>query len=148
MLVAIVLSTVLVFMTVLVHYEILRYASILLPRLTVAPRQRILLTIGAVLIAHTIEIWLYACAYLLVIDYLGVGGFGGVHAGSFHDYLYFSTTTYTTLGYGDMYPLGSLRIVAGVESLIGLLMIAWSASFTYLSMERFWDMHARGKAGR
>jgi hypothetical protein len=27
-------------------------------------------------------------------------------------------------------------------------MIAWSASFTYLNMEKFWDMHAAGKPRR
>ena len=30
------------------------------------------------------------------------------------------------------------RLIAGVEALTGLLMIGWSASFTYLEMERFW----------
>ncbi|MGE5242209.1 MAG: ion channel [Bacteroidota bacterium] len=47
--------------------------------------------------------------------------------------------TYTSLGLGDVYPLGDLRLIAGIESLIGLLMIAWSASFTYLMMEKFWN---------
>jgi hypothetical protein len=32
-----------------------------------------------------------------------------------------------------------LRIIAGVESLNGLVLIGWSASFTYLSMEQFWE---------
>jgi hypothetical protein len=32
-----------------------------------------------------------------------------------------------------------MRIVAGIESLNGLVLIGWSASFTYLTMERFWD---------
>ena len=29
-------------------------------------------------------------------------------------------------------------LVAGIEALTGLLLIAWSASFTYLTMERIW----------
>ncbi len=32
-----------------------------------------------------------------------------------------------------------MRIVAGIEALTGLLLIAWSASFTYLTMERLWS---------
>jgi hypothetical protein len=32
-------------------------------------------------------------------------------------------------------------MIAGVEALVGLLMIGWSASFTYLMMERFWPEH-------
>ena len=31
-----------------------------------------------------------------------------------------------------------MRLVAGVESLNGLVLIGWSASFTYLTMEEFW----------
>jgi hypothetical protein len=46
---------------------------------------------------------------------------------------------------GDIAPLGPVRLLAGVEALNGLLMIAWSASFTYLSMENFWAPHARNQ---
>jgi hypothetical protein len=35
-------------------------------------------------------------------------------------------------------PYGSVRLLAGVEALNGLLLIAWSASFLYLEMERYW----------
>jgi hypothetical protein len=34
-----------------------------------------------------------------------------------------------------------VRLIAGVEALTGLLMIAWSASFTYVAMEKFWPLH-------
>ena len=49
--------------------------------------------------------------------------------------------SYTTLGIGDIYPLEGLRLMTGVESLAGLLMITWSASFTYLTMEKYWPLH-------
>jgi hypothetical protein len=29
-------------------------------------------------------------------------------------------------------------MLAGVEALTGLLMISWTASFTYLEMNRYW----------
>jgi hypothetical protein len=32
-----------------------------------------------------------------------------------------------------------MRLIAGVESLNGLVLIGWSASFTYLEMARFWE---------
>jgi hypothetical protein len=35
-------------------------------------------------------------------------------------------------------PSGSLRLLAGVEALNGLLLIGWSASYVYIAMERFW----------
>ena len=31
-----------------------------------------------------------------------------------------------------------LRLLAGLEALNGMLLIGWTASFTFLSMERFW----------
>ena len=34
-----------------------------------------------------------------------------------------------------------MRLLAGVEGLLGLLMIGWSASFTYLMMEKLWLDH-------
>jgi len=43
------------------------------------------------------------------------------------------------LGFGDLTPVGPVRLLAGVEALNGLLLIGWSASFTYISMERFWQ---------
>ncbi|MEZ5482988.1 MAG: potassium channel family protein [Porticoccaceae bacterium] len=52
---------------------------------------------------------------------------------------YFSFTTYSSLGYGDVVPFNNLRFVAGLEALIGLVMITWSASFMYLEMARFWE---------
>ena len=33
---------------------------------------------------------------------------------NFGEYLYFSTITYTSLGFGDVYPTGGLRMVAGM----------------------------------
>jgi hypothetical protein len=33
-----------------------------------------------------------------------------------------------------------VRVVSGLESLTGLLLITWSASFTYLEMSRLWDV--------
>ena len=52
--------------------------------------------------------------------------------------LNFSLVTYTSLAYGDIAPLGPARLLAGIEALIGLGLIAWSASFTYLEMQRHW----------
>lgn len=143
---AMLLSAGLVIATVLIHYEVLRTLSNWLPRLKLAPRQRILVVICAVFLAHTVEVWLHALAYYLSAGSWGIGTFGGEFDHSFLDCLYFSTVSYTSLGLGDIFPLGGLRLVAGVEALTGLLMIAWSASFTYLAMEKFWGMHGRGQS--
>jgi hypothetical protein len=73
----------------------------------------------------------------------GLGGFGGQTAAGFEDSVYFSAVTYTSLGLGDYYPTRGSRLIAGVEALNGSMMIAWSASFTYLAMEKYWPMHRR-----
>ena len=55
------------------------------------------------------------------------------------DCAYFSFTVFTTLGFGDIRPTGPVRFLAGLESLTGLLLIAWTASFLYYEIKRFWD---------
>jgi uncharacterized membrane protein len=35
-------------------------------------------------------------------------------------------------------PVGAIRILAGVEALTGLVLVAWSASFAFLQMQRHW----------
>jgi hypothetical protein len=69
---------------------------------------------------------------------LQVGSLAGHLEGGTLDFFYFSIATYTTLGIGDLHPSGAMRLVAGIESLNGLVLIGWSASFTYLTMEEFW----------
>ena len=46
--------------------------------------------------------------------------------------------TYTTVGFGDLAPVGAVRFLSGTEALTGFVLITWSASFTYLEMERYW----------
>jgi len=144
MLLALLFSVVLVVACVLIHYEMLRFTSTLLGRLTMPPRPRILIVMIAVFLAHALEVGMYAGAYLLAV-HLGIGGFGGTFEHHFNDYLYFSTQTYSSLGFGDIYPFGGLRIMAGIETITGLVMIGWSASFTYLTMEKFWGLHGPRK---
>lgn len=144
MLLALLFSVVLVVACVLIHYEMLRFTSTLLGRLTMPPRPRILIVMIAVFLAHALEVGMYAGAYRLAV-HLGIGSFGGTFEYHFNDYLYFSTQTYSSLGFGDIYPFGGLRIMAGIETITGLVMIGWSASFTYLTMEKFWGLHGPRK---
>lgn len=55
-------------------------------------------------------------------------------------YLYYSTVAYTSLGIGDLYPAGHLRLISAMETLNGLVLIGWSTSFTFLAMRRYWPM--------
>jgi len=54
------------------------------------------------------------------------------------DCVYFSAVCFTTLGLGDMFPIGAIRFMTGAEALCGLVLITWSGSFTFVEMQRFW----------
>ncbi len=47
-----------------------------------------------------------------------------VPVGDYWNNLYFSVVTFTTLGYGDFRPIGTVRILASVEALLGIFLIA------------------------
>ena len=143
MFIGIVIGIPLVILTILVHYEILRITYNALSRLTIRPRQRIIVVILVAFVAHIIEIWLYAGAYFVLhrAELGSFGSLGGAFSGRVVEYVYFSAVSYTSLGLGDVWPTGVLRLITGLEALNGLILIAWSASFTYLSMEKFWEVH-------
>jgi hypothetical protein len=145
---AMALCVAMVVLTVLVHYEGLRLITdLVLPKIGVAPRQEIIFVILGVFLAHTIEVWLFAFSYGLSTLTTLLGTFRGDLDGSLLDFMYFSATTYTSLGIGDVYPTGGMRLLTGVEALVGLVMIGWSASFTYLIMERLWKIHGASHHG-
>jgi hypothetical protein len=135
---SIVFGIVLAGICVLIHYEALRWLSVHLDRLERIARRRLLVAISVSFVAHLIEIALFAAAFWLIAA-TGFGALTGEIDHDFSDYLYFSATSYTTLGVGDITPTGGMRMVAGIEGLTGLVMITWSASFTYLIMRKFWS---------
>lgn len=121
-----------------VHYEVLRVCNDHLSRLAWIPgRAQVLLAMGAAFCSHLAHIAFFAGAYWLLED-AAIGSLHGQFNHSAVTYFYFSAETYTSLGFGDVYPLGEMRPLAGIEALTGLLMISWTASFTYLEMGRHW----------
>ena len=137
-------AVLLIAVTFLVHYEALRVTSRLLPRRTIRPRQRVLVVITMCFAAHLVEISLYAMAYAVLHDRVGFGSIQGDFAATALDFFYFSLTSYTTLGIGDVYPKGPIRVLVGIEALNGFVLITWSASFTYLMMQRYWHPERDG----
>jgi hypothetical protein len=139
MLPSLLLCLFLVATSVILHYETLRLLNDHLGKIAiVSTRARVLAAMVGALVSHLLQIAVFAIAYWLLRDKFGLGGFGGTFEDSLASFMYFSSETYTTLGFGDIYPTGSLRMVCGIESLIGLLMVSWTASFTYLEMRRYW----------
>jgi len=136
---ALLLCFTLVSVSVTTHYETLRLLSDRLSNTEViSGRAKVLAALVGAMTSHLLQIGLFAVSYWLLRDKFGMGGFGGVFKDSLANFLYFSSETYTTLGFGDIYPTGALRAVCGLESLIGLLMVGWTTSFTYLEMRRYW----------
>lgn len=124
--------------TTVIHYEVLRLLTAALPVLRIRPRVQLIFVIIGAFMAHFLEILLYGAAYYVLVTVFDVGNMGESGALHFTRCLYFSAETYTTLGYGDVLPHGDLRLLAGVEALNGMLLIGWTASYTFLSMERLW----------
>jgi hypothetical protein len=124
--------------TTFIHYEVLRLLTTGLPVLRIRPRVQLIFVIVGAFGAHFLEIILYGAAYYLLATQFDIGGMGQAGPLHFSRCLYFSAETYTTLGYGDVLPHGDLRLLAGLEALNGMLLIGWTASYTFLSMERYW----------
>lgn len=102
------------------------------------PSTRVLAVLILLFSVHMSQIGVFAIAFVLAERWLNLGSFAGEPIVTLLDYYYFSAITYTSLGIGDIFPTGHLRFLTGVEALIGLLLIAWSASFLYAMMNRLW----------
>lgn len=139
MLAVFLLNSAIIATVVLIHYEFLFRMSTLIPKMKIKHRFRIVVGVIGALIAHSIEIWLFAIAYYYLHRADGWGYLEGNFNGSLQDCVYFSFTTFSTLGFGDIEPFGHIRHLVGLESLTGLLMITWTASFLYFEMQRYWD---------
>lgn len=139
MLAAAILSLILITICVISHYETLKLLN---DRLSSAQfitnRAKVLVALVGAMASHLLHIAVFAVAYYLLRDKFGLGAFGGKFEDTLLSFLYFSAETYSTLGFGDIYPAGALRLICGIESLVGLLMISWTASFSYLEMRRYW----------
>ena len=87
---------------------------------------------------HTVKIWLYA------IVFLAIGSFDDIESA-----LYFSTVSFSSLGYGDILLDVKWRLVGAIESMNGLILIAWSTAFLFSvttrlrSMEHDWLERSR-----
>jgi hypothetical protein len=131
-------NIVVVGVVVMIHYEFLYRLTTHLPAMNMKHRFRIVFGVFTALVAHAAEVWVFALVYYLKHHATGWGHFEGNFNGSLLDCAYFSFTTFTTLGFGDITPHGDLRYLTGIESLTGLVLITWTASFLYLEMLRDW----------
>jgi hypothetical protein len=129
-----------------VHYEGLSVLS-RWARIGISPpRLKIATLILGQLFLHVVEIWIFAVGYFLLAQKLRFGFLIqlpysdklSTEVIGFLDHVYFSAVVYSTLGFGDMIPEGPVRFLTGMEAVAGLVLITWSASFTFIEMQRYW----------
>jgi hypothetical protein len=83
----------------------------------------------AIIVLHGIEIWAFT------IVYLAVGAINGLE-----DALYFSTISYSTVGYNDTHIAPDWRLLGAFESILGMILLGWSTSFFFRMLGRI-DAH-------
>ena len=83
----------------------------------------------SIIALHGVEIW----AFALVYD--AVGAVRGLE-----DALYFSTISYSTVGYNDTHIVTAWRLVGAFESILGVILLGWSTSFFFRMLGRI-DAH-------
>ena len=132
-----VLSGIIVASCVILHYEALRFLGRTLGA-HVHKRTGVLLVMFGLLIAHIMEIWIFAFGYMVIQHRTGFGHITGIENSNIIDYVYYSSVVYTTVGFGELVPVGAIRMLTAAEGLAGLALITWSASFTFMAMQRFW----------
>jgi hypothetical protein len=88
-------------------------------------------TVFGLFLIHTVEIWTWAGAYLA----LGT-------LPNFTDALYFSTVTFSTLGYGDIVLAPEFRLFGALEGVSGFLLIGWSTAYLVSASTRYGPFRA------
>jgi len=84
----------------------------------IGPSLVIVLVVFGLFAAHSVEIWMYAILYA----FLGIFE-------NFETALYFSTGTFTTVGFGEVVAGPKWRLLTAIESANGFLLIGWSTAF-------------------
>ena len=137
------IGTVLLLLTSAVVYEALAILWRYLPRLPIG-RLRVAIVMASIFAVHIAAIWIYGITFWLLYHYTEIGDFVGesmkadIYGNDLFSLVYYSTITYTSLGFGDIVPTGGFRLLSGIEVLNGLVLIGWTVSFAFLAMQRYW----------
>ena len=101
-------------------------------RMTLGQIAVLIASVLGLFVVHAVEIWFYA------LFYLWVGATINLEAA-----LYFSLTSYATIGYGDIVLPHDWRILGAIEGVNGILMLGWSIAFLVSVVGRFRHMQHR-----
>lgn len=87
----------------------------------------LIITVLGVFLGHIIQIWLWAFLYLLI----------GAEP-DFEQALYFSTTTFTTVGFGDVVLDKQWRLLSSFQAANGFILFGWSTAFIFEIMSKLY----------
>jgi len=133
------------FLTLLVvtgfFYECMCILLKLISHFNFSARGLLYTLITGIFIAHGLAILIYALIYFILVHWIGYDQLSGLVNNHFLSYVYYSATTYSSLGVGDVFPTGELRFITGLQSINGLILITWSATIAFFSIQKMWREH-------
>ncbi len=139
MIIAAITVLVCLLVTIGVHAEGLSVIRSEIALRPVGERLKLIIVVSSAILLHVIEIGFYAIAIWMLNIVVNVGDLVGAREFSGMDYFYYSAETFTALGSGDLSTTGGLRLIASLEPLNGLVLIAWTGAFTYWAMGHYWN---------
>jgi len=89
----------------------------------------LVITIVVIFLIHTVEIWLWAVLYFWLGEFE-----------SFERALYFSTVTFTTLGYGDITLQERWQLLSGLEAANGIILFGVSTAFAFGIIRKLFEI--------
>ena len=92
---------------------------------TVGKTMSMVATVLGIFALHTMEIWFWAAIFYV-----------GEQFANFADALYFSTVTYSTLGYGDITLTPTWRLLGALEGIDGFILLGWSTAYLVAASTR------------
>lgn len=135
------LGSALIMFSVGIHYRCLVWLSDLHRKLSSTKKWSINLLIVGALLTHVLEMIIFSTGYAWLCS---TGRYGMIQDSlgeRSSDYFYFSFVVYTSLGFGDLTPVGDIRMMTALETLTGLVLIGWTASFLFVEMQHWAEQH-------
>ena len=86
------------------------------------------LTVIGIFVAHIMEIAVWA----LFFHYVGV-------LETWESAVYFSTSSFTTVGFGDLVLSQEWRLLGSIEAINGMILFGWSTAFLFAGVRRIYS---------
>ena len=87
--------------------------------------------VSLLLVLHLMETAVWAAAYA-----------AGNVLPDFETALYYSLKSYATVGYGDVLPAASWRLLGPIEATVGVLMLGWSTGIIVAAVQRIYNVRS------